>query len=259
MIKERKETKMTISNIMPRLNAHYKAAVEKYGEDAVLGVFLYGSQNYNTHTFNSDIDTKCILIPDMYHLVCKPYETKHISVDGEICECMTIQHMVANWKKQNINFLEIMYSPYHIINPKYATKWIMFIGEHREDIAHYDVKKAILSMGHQALHTYKQDPKDFKKQMNMLRVRASLLRLIDGTFGYGQVIHFDAKEAEELRLVRESGAFPEQIEDALDDLDYCINHADELAAKTTLDKETVDFLDKKLEMFMMDLVRLNLE
>jgi hypothetical protein len=237
-------------NIWDRLGAHYKRACEHYGEDNVLGVFLYGSQNYNTHTENSDVDTKCILIPDLYHLACKPYDTNHLSVDGEICECMTIQHMVANWKKQNINFVEIMFTPYCIINSKFEQTWDNFLNLYREKIARYDVKKAILSMGHQALHTYKQDPSNFKKQMNMLRIRASLLRLIDGGFDYWRIIHMDDETAAELRLVREFGATNEQIGDAKADLLYFIEMADNYSTPE-LEKDELDFL---LDNFIMELI-----
>ena len=247
------------NKIMSRVYAHCDAAIEKYGENAVLGVFLYGSQNYNTNTENSDVDTKCILIPDLYHLVCKPYETKHISVDGEICECMTIQHMVANWKKQNINFVEIMFTPYCAINPRYAKLWENYLSFAREDIARYDLKKAVLSMGHQALHTYKQDPSDFKKQMNMLRIRASLLKLLDGSFKYWDVIHFDEKEARELRLVREFGANKEQIGDAIADLQYCIDNVDTLTPNTVSAEGKRSLLDIDLDGFMMELIERNLK
>jgi hypothetical protein len=237
-------------DIWDRLEAHYKRACSHYGEENILGVFLYGSQNYNTHTENSDVDTKCILIPDLYHLACKPYDTNHLSVDSEICECMTIQHMVANWKKQNINFVEIMFTPYCIINAKFEQAWDNFLNFYREKIARYDVKKAILSMGHQALHTYKQDPSDFKKQMNMLRIRASLLRLIDGGFDYWRIIHMDDETAAEWRLVREFGATNEQIGDAKADLLYFIEMADNYSTPE-LEKDKLDIL---LDNFIMELI-----
>ena len=237
-------------SIWGRLEAHYKRACSHYGEENVLGVFLYGSQNYNIHTENSDVDTKCILIPDLYHLACKPYDTNHLSVDGEICECMTIQHMVANWKKQNINFVEIMFTPYCVINPKFDIIWNEFLRLYREQIARYDVKKAVLSMANQALHTYKQDPSDFKKQMNMLRIRASLLRLVDGGFNYWRIIHFDDATAAELRLVREFGATNEQIGDAKADLQHFIEIADNFSTP----EAEKNILNRVLDSFIMELI-----
>ena len=167
-------------DIMARVNKHYECAVAHYGDDAVLGVFLYGSQNYGTNTENSDVDTKCILIPDLFSLAVKSYEVKHLSVDGEVCECMPIMHMVSNWKKQNINFVEILFTDYCIINPKYKKLWNLLLNEqNRELIARYDTKAAVLSMSYQAIHTMKQDPTDPKKVMNAARIMQSLLKLVD--------------------------------------------------------------------------------
>ena len=39
-----------MTDIQARLRAHYDRAVAHYGEAAVLGVFLYGSWNYNTNS-----------------------------------------------------------------------------------------------------------------------------------------------------------------------------------------------------------------
>ena len=239
-----------MTNVQERLAAHYKKACEHYAEENILGVFLYGSWNYGTNLPDSDVDTKCILIPDLYHLAIKPYEVKHLDVDGEVCECMTIQHMVENWKKQNINFLEILYTPYVIINPKFCLEWEDFVGEWREALAHYDVKKAILSMGNQALHTYKQDPTDFKKQMNTIRIYHSLVRLINN-HNYWFCIHAQENEAQELRRIRVEGADPMIMARTIERLGEIIDDA-ELAAKgmnamwkfdkTTIDEACNDFI-----------------
>ena len=161
--------------IMKRVALHYNYAIKHYGVDNVLGVFLYGSQNYNCDNENADVDTKCILVPGLYHLAIKPYETKHLHIprndeEYEVCECMTIMHMVSNWKKQNPNFLEVMFTPYCIINSDYKELWEDFVGTYREDIARYDVRTGVLSIAHQAIHTIKQNPMDGKKIGNGIRL-----------------------------------------------------------------------------------------
>ena len=42
-----------------------------FNENQILGVFLYGSQNYGLATKNSDVDTKVILIPTLEDLCSK--------------------------------------------------------------------------------------------------------------------------------------------------------------------------------------------
>ena len=168
-----------MTDIKERLNKHYFTAVNKYGAEAVLGVFCYGSWNYNTAFEDSDVDTKCILIPNLWDLAIKPFAVKHLYVDDEVCECMTIMHMVDNWKKQNINFLEIMFTDYCIINPLYAQMWNeCFPIEMREKVARYDLPTAIKSMSYQAIHTIKQNPDDLKKLMNTARIANTLANLV---------------------------------------------------------------------------------
>ena len=166
--------------IMDRVKLHYQKAVEHYSRENVLGVFLYGSQNYNCALETSDVDTKCILVPNLYHLAIKPYEVKHLHIprengEAEVCECMTLMHMVSNWKKQNPNFLEILFTKYCIVNPQYEEFWEEFVLI-RESIARYDVNKGLKSIAGQALHTLKENPHDGKKQGNALR----LAYLLDG-------------------------------------------------------------------------------
>jgi hypothetical protein len=169
-----------MTDVMTRVNKHYTRAIEHYGAEAVLGVFLYGSWNYNTNTPDSDVDTKCILVPNLYSLAIKPYEVKHLHIDDEVCECMTIMHMVANWKKQNINFVEIMFTEYCKINPIYKDFWEKrFPLEAREQVARYDLRQAIHSMVHQAIHTIKQDPTCPKKIMNGARIANTLDNLLN--------------------------------------------------------------------------------
>lgn len=185
-----------MTNVMERVQKHYDRAVEHYGIEAVLGVFLYGSWNYNTNTPNSDVDTKCILIPSVYNLALKPFEVKHLHIwteeedkDFEVCECMSIMHMVSNWKKQNVNFVEIMFTDYCIINPLYEEFWRENFPLHeREWVARYDLRQTIHSMVHQAIHTIKQNPEDPKKIMNGLRIVRTLENVCDSDMPYKDCI-----------------------------------------------------------------------
>lgn len=170
--------------IKERVELHYQYAVEKYGKENVLGVFLYGSQNYGCNLEDSDVDTKCILIPDLYHLAIKPYEVKHLHIprengEYEVCECMTLMHMVSNWKKQNPNFLEILYTDYCKINQDYWYIWNEFIS-FRECIVRYDMNKGLKSIAGQALHTLRENPNSGKKLGNGVRLMYLLKAYKDG-------------------------------------------------------------------------------
>lgn len=190
--------------IKKRIFAHYKRAIEHYGEENVLGVFLYGSQNYDCDLETSDVDTKCILLPDLYHLALHPYKTTHLFIpreegEDEVCECMTIQHMVANWKKQNPNFLEIMFTPHCYVNAMYRDAWDSFIVDWREEIARYDVQAGVKSIAHQAMNTIKRNPMDGKKIGNAMRLLNLLTKYIAGK-SYMECLKCD--DAEQVRAFK---------------------------------------------------------
>jgi len=244
-----------MTNVMERVQKHYERAVEHYGAGAVLGVFCYGSWNYNTVLENSDVDTKCILVPNLYSLAIKPYEVKHLHIDDEVCECMSIMHMVANWKKQNINFVEILFTDYCIINPFYQEVWYgYFSKEMRERIARYDIAAAVKSMSHQALHTMHQDPTDLKKLMNTARIANTLANLVTNRDrSYKDIIW----QNENIRGIRtlETPIPPNFIKDMEIYFESMIEHADSWGT-TPWEKQA---LDEFLESFILDMIKYRMQ
>lgn len=140
-----------------KVKEHFNFLLDHYNEEQILGVFLYGSQNYDLDTENSDVDTKAIYIPTFEEVVFnKPVSVKYDLPNGECCEIKDIREIIKNFKKQNINFIEILFTDYFVLNPRYEEIWKNYFIEFREGIARYDIDKAIHSMTHQALHTLKQ-------------------------------------------------------------------------------------------------------
>lgn len=109
----------------------------------VVGVFLFGSQNYETVTVESDIDVKAIVMPKIDNLLLGNYEVKetHKRENGELT-VFDIKSMHDNIKKLNINFLEILFTEYRILNPKYQDLWQDMIIM-REDIAYHNKHAAM--------------------------------------------------------------------------------------------------------------------
>ena len=232
-----------MTDVMARVQKHYDRAVKHYGEENVLGVFLYGSWNYNTSTPDSDVDTKCILVPNLYHLAIAPYEVKHLAVDDEVCECMTIMHMVANWKKQNINFIEIMFTDYCIINPMYKSLWEGLLPMTlREGLARYDLKQAVHSMTHQAIHTMRQNPNDGKKYMNGVRILTTLQRLIETNAPYKDCIWMPI----EVRDLRFEEPDRTDVERTICLLEWYLEDIDKLSDDRVMHKHVVNGLCEKL-------------
>lgn len=140
------------------LKEHKQALLNNgFKEENILGIFCYGSQNYNLDTSTSDWDTKAIVVPSFKELILKRPVTQEIKVnDEEHCEVKDIREMVNMFKKQNINFIEILYTKYNWVNPFYMELWNEYFVSHREEIAHFDEQKTVLSITSQAIHTLEQ-------------------------------------------------------------------------------------------------------
>ena len=161
----------------------HRAAVLAAGfkEENIVGIFTYGSQNYGVATETSDWDTKAIIVPSYEELVLRPPVSREIHLEnGEHCEVKDIREIVNMFKKQNINFLEILYTEYKWLNPIYKRQWEIYFEENREIIIHYDTNKTVKSICGQAIHTLKQNPTDGKKVANGLRLLRFLENFLAG-------------------------------------------------------------------------------
>lgn len=110
----------------------------------VLGVFLQGSQNYNLDYEGSDIDTKAIIVPSFEDFVLnkKPVSTTLILPSNEHIDLKDIRLMHECFRKQNINFIEILFTKYKYMNSEYdALYQPMF--DNNERIAHYNNYAAV--------------------------------------------------------------------------------------------------------------------
>jgi predicted nucleotidyltransferase len=171
---------------MDAIKEHKKAILKEYAEDQLLGVFLYGSQNYGIATENSDVDTKAIIIPSIEDLCLKKPVSREIKFDNEEhCEIKDIREMIKMFKKQNINFIEILYTDYCLINPKYNRIWREYFINKREYISHISKRQTVMSICGQAIHTLNQNKTDGKKYANGLRLYHFLISyLSDSSYKY---------------------------------------------------------------------------
>lgn len=141
--------------IMERVSQHYEEALEHFAEDRIVGIFLQGSQNYKLDLPTSDVDTKLIVVPTFEDIALarKPVSTTHIRANEEHIDFKDVRLYMDTFRKQNLNFLEILFSPYTIINPLYADEWNRLV-EAREFIARMNEHRAVKSMKGIALEKY---------------------------------------------------------------------------------------------------------
>lgn len=181
--------------IMERLNDHYNEALEYFPEDEIIGIFLQGSQNYGLDLPTSDVDTKLIIAPTFKDVAMnkKPVSTTHIRANEEHIDFKDIRLYMQTFRKQNLNFLEILFTDYFILNPIYAEQWNRLVIA-RESIANFNRYRGVQSMKGIAMEKwyamehrypskieiidkYGYDPKQLH---HLLRVEDYLERYIEG-------------------------------------------------------------------------------
>ena len=141
--------------IMEQLNRHYQEVLTLFPEDRIVGVFLQGSQNYGLDYEGSDIDTKCIVLPTLEDLIFnrKPVSTTHVLPNEEHLDLKDVRLYFQTFRKQNLNFMEILFTKYKIVNPTYEPMWNRLI-ENNEQIARYNPVGAVKTMKGIALEKY---------------------------------------------------------------------------------------------------------
>ena len=201
--------------IMDCVREHYNEALEYFPEDRIVCLALQGSQNYGLDYKGSDIDTKLIVTPTFKEIAMnhKPVSTTHIRVNDEHIDFKDIRLYIQTFRKQNLNFLEILFTPYLIVNPMYENEWNRLI-DAREAIAHYSPYQAIKSMQGIAKEKYFAMEHEYPSRMEWInkfgydpkqlhhlkRVEEYLERYINGE-SYKDCLH--PKEPELLKSIKQ--------------------------------------------------------
>lgn len=148
---------MEKTKIIERLKNHLEEVKKYYPEKNIIGIFLFGSQNYGTDIETSDIDSKCLIIPTEEQLFLnEKVNNQTLFLDNnEQCSIVDIREYIKMVKKQSINFVEILFTDYYLINPKYRWIWKQFT-TCKESFAYYSISQTLSSISNQALNTLKR-------------------------------------------------------------------------------------------------------
>lgn len=141
--------------IMDKVREHYNEALEYFPEDRIVGIYYQGSGNYGLDTQNSDVDTKLIVTPTLDDIIFnkKPVSTTHVRNNDEHIDFKDLRLMLGTFRKQNLNFMEILFTKYKVINPLYAQYWNRLI-DANEQIARYNPVGAVKTMKGIAMEKY---------------------------------------------------------------------------------------------------------
>ena len=126
---------------------HIRKVDEHYPIERIVGIFSAGSHNYGLNTPDSDMDTKCIITPSLKDISLNhklDSKTLHLP-NNEQCDVKDIRAYMECFTKQNINFMEILFSEYKVVNVTYEDQWNRLV-EAREEIARMNPSKALQAM-----------------------------------------------------------------------------------------------------------------
>ena len=175
---------------------HFDKVCTQFQDDQIVMISLVGSQNYNLATETSDYDTKCCVLPSWKNIIQadQPYSHTKVLENEEHIDFTDFRSMMAILKKQNINFLEQLFSCQYLINETYIEE-IRKLIEYREAIARYNPYKCVQTMAgiaksketrvfrrlsedkNTVFETYGYHPKEL---MQLCRIEEFLKRYIKG-------------------------------------------------------------------------------
>lgn len=227
--------------VQKQVKCHYDKLVD-LGYN-VVGVFLYGSQNYELDYEKSDVDTKAIVLQTLNDIVLnrQPVSTTVNMGDNCLCDVKDVRKMFECFKKQNINFIELLFTEYFVLNPIYKSLYRPML-DNAEIIARYNNYAGVNCMSGMALEKYNAlthpypsimdkiekygcDPKQLH---HILRIKDFIVRYCEGE-KYRTIL--TPKNKEEL-------------------LDIKVNYHYELEYSKSLAKSTCDWIKEYKDEYM---------
>lgn len=194
--------------ILNNINKHYQESLKYFSESSIIGIFYQGSGNYGLDTQESDVDTKLILAPTLKEIALnkKRISTTHIRANQEHIDWKDVSLYFETFYKQNLNFVEILFTQYYILNDLYKKPWTKLLNM-REEVAHLNPYRAVKTMKGIALekfhameHRYPSRAHlidtygyDGKQVSHLVRVRKFLDSYISGK-SYEDCLHPTSKD-----------------------------------------------------------------
>jgi predicted nucleotidyltransferase len=111
----------------------------------VLG--LQGSQNYGLSDEYSDVDTKLLLLPSFENLVYnkEAKSTTHVLSNKEHMDLKDLRLFLPTVLKQNVNFVELLFTDYYYVNNMYEEEWNKLLNA-KEEVARYNPARTVQAM-----------------------------------------------------------------------------------------------------------------
>lgn len=136
-------------------NGHVLDVVNTYPHNSLAVIVCQGSQNYGLDTPESDLDTRAIILPNLKDLAFNRQPISHTIVrdNDEHIDVKDVRLFIQLLKKQNLNFVEVLFSPHYVAIYKYAKFWDTLCSRN-EEIARYNPYAAVQGMAGHAYEKY---------------------------------------------------------------------------------------------------------
>jgi hypothetical protein len=122
----------------------------------IMGTFIQGSQNYMLDYEGSDVDSISLAVPSFKSLCLEEqkFSFTHVRQNNEHIDIKDFRLIFGSWLKQNVKYLEILFSKYNTIDERYRVVWDS-ITENREKISRYDQIRGVKCCFGMAMEKYK--------------------------------------------------------------------------------------------------------
>lgn len=152
-----------------RVKEHAELVANHYTNHAVFYCGLYGSQNYGLNTDDSDVDTKCMVLPPFRDVVLgrKMVSTDLADPYGALCNVKDVRAMFDNFFKGNVNFVEVLYTDYFSVGVDYL-KEAKELRDHRDMVANRDPLRLMEMAAGMARQKYVAFNKYFESKREVL-------------------------------------------------------------------------------------------
>lgn len=160
---------MNYSVVMKDIKSRAESNLSTYGENRWICTVLYGSQNYNIDTKESDIDTRTLVFPskeEIFRGIRAGVWTNKYD-NGEDC-IKDVRDFIMNAVNGGISFLECLYSPFVVINPSLREYWDE-LSERKDYFCTYASPKIASSAFGQA-NSYYEKYKRFADEKSYLHI-----------------------------------------------------------------------------------------
>lgn len=261
--------------INTRLHQHLLHALDTYNKKWFV-ICLQGSQNYGMADEESDIDSKVLLIPSLEDIALNRPAISHtleMPDNKEHVDCKDVRDYFKIFRKSNINFVEILFTDYWIVNNRYYDLWatLRMDAEKLARINPYAAICCMQGMAHEKRHAlcheypsrmveiekFGYDPKQLA---HLVRINYFLKWYIEGKFYRDCIYPEKYSIRQNLLECKRTGwgltkeEAEQRADEILENIDYLANNF-----KATNINKNNEELSKELDNILYQIIKRSLE